>query len=72
MILRLDGYERELTPILIRAMMTRIERENMIELSGIGVPMVVTWDIVSIIWYEFYHYRDKPCGTMKRRAALDP
>lgn len=72
MILRLDGYERELTPMLIRAMMTRIERENMIELSGIGVPMVVTWDIVSIIWYEFYHYRDKPCGTMKRRAALDP
>jgi hypothetical protein len=58
--------------MLIRAMMTRIERENMIELSGIGVPMVVTWDIVSIIWYEFYHYRDKPCGTMKRRAALDP
>jgi hypothetical protein len=53
-------------------MMTRIERENMIELSGIGVPMVVTWDIVSIIWYGFYHYRDKPCGTMKRRAALDP
>lgn len=70
--MRLDGYERELTPMLIRAMMTRIERENMIELSGIGVPMVVTWDIVSIIWYEFYHYRDKPCGTMKRRAALDP
>ena len=71
MILRLDGYERELTPILIRAMMTRIERENMIELSGIGVPMVVTWDIVSIIWYGFYHYRDKPCGTTRKRAALD-
>ena len=31
-----------LTPMLIKAMMTRIDRENMIELSGIGVPIVVT------------------------------
>lgn len=31
--------------MLIKAMITRIERENMIELSGIGVPMVVTWNI---------------------------
>jgi hypothetical protein len=56
--------------MLINAMITRIERENMIELSGIGVPMVVTWNNVSIIWY-FYHCRDKPCGTTRRRAALD-
>jgi hypothetical protein len=28
--------------MLIKAMMTRIERENMIELSGMGVPRLVT------------------------------
>ena len=28
--------------MLIKAMMTRIDRENMIELSGMGVPIVVT------------------------------
>jgi hypothetical protein len=36
------SVEHELTPMLIKAIITRIERENMIELSGIGVPMVVT------------------------------
>ena len=56
--------------MLINAMITRIESENMIELSGIGVPMVVTWDNVSIIWH-FYHCRDKLCGTRMRRATLD-
>lgn len=34
-----------LTPMLINAMMTRIERENMIELSGMGVPIVVTYEM---------------------------
>ena len=37
-----------LTPMLIKAMMTRMESENMIEFSGIGVPMVVTYDKVNI------------------------
>jgi hypothetical protein len=35
-------FELSLTPMLINAMITRIERENMIELSGIGVPIVLT------------------------------
>jgi hypothetical protein len=29
--------------MLIKAMMTRIDRENMIELSGMGVPRFVTY-----------------------------
>ena len=39
-----NGWQEELglTPMLIKAMMTRIDRENMIELSGMGVPIVVT------------------------------
>lgn len=45
----LDCHESKLTPMLIKAMMTRIERENMIELSGMGVPMVVTCNSVSMI-----------------------
>lgn len=32
----------KLTPMLIKAIMTRIDRENMIELSGMGVPRFVT------------------------------
>jgi hypothetical protein len=39
---RTDNVELRLTPILIKAMMTSMERENMIEFSGMGVPMVVT------------------------------
>ena len=35
----LCNSELMLTPMLIKAMMTRIERENMIELSGMGVPI---------------------------------
>ena len=31
-----------LTPMLIKAMMTRIESENMMELRGMGVPRFVT------------------------------
>jgi len=30
--------------MLIKAMMTRIDRENMIEFKGMGVPIVVTCD----------------------------
>lgn len=37
-----SSVDHRLTPMLIKAMITRIESENMIELSGIGVPMVVT------------------------------
>ena len=39
-----NGCDEELglTPMLIRAMMTRIDRENMIEFRGMGVPIVVT------------------------------
>jgi len=37
-----------LTPMLINAMITRMDRENMIEFSGMGVPMVVTCDEVSM------------------------
>jgi hypothetical protein len=36
-------FELGLTPMLINAIMTRMERENMIELRGIGVPIVVTY-----------------------------
>lgn len=50
---RQGGVDHKLTPILIRAMITRIERENMIELRGMGVPMVVTCDKVSIRWHAF-------------------
>jgi len=51
---RLDGHmlvtvlkcpyeiKQSLTPMLIKAIMIRIDRENMIELSGMGVPIVVT------------------------------
>ena len=59
--------------MLINAMMTRMDRENMIEFKGMGVPMVVTFDEVSMI--EPTHVsckrRDQPCGTMRRRARLD-
>jgi hypothetical protein len=34
--------------MLIKAMITRIESENMIEFSGMGVPIVVTCKRVSI------------------------
>lgn len=37
------GIDAGLTPMLIKAMMTRIERENMIELRGMGVPRFVTF-----------------------------
>lgn len=41
--------ELGLTPMLIKAIMTRIESENMIEFSGIGVPIVVTCNKVNIM-----------------------
>lgn len=48
LIWRQGGADSKLTPMLIKAIIIRIERENMIELSGMGVPMVVTWNNVSI------------------------
>ena len=42
LIWRRGRADRKLTPMLIKAMMTRIDKENMIELSGMGVPIVVT------------------------------
>lgn len=35
--------------MLIKAMITRIESENMIEFRGIGVPIVVTCNEVNIM-----------------------
>jgi hypothetical protein len=58
--------------MLIRAMMTRIDRENMIELSGMGVPIVVTCH--ASVNREPLPVDDRwnqPCGTRMRRVELD-
>ena len=58
--------------MLIKAMITRIDRENMIEFRGMGVPIVVTCHpsarcklpAVSDGQYQ-------PYGTKRRMAELD-
>jgi hypothetical protein len=58
--------------MLIKAMMTRIDRENMIELSGIGVPIVVTCHASARCkLLAVYVHQHQPCGTKRRRAGLD-
>jgi hypothetical protein len=57
--------------MLINAMITRIERENMIELSGIGVPIVLTCNVLVRCFTLPYFDRNLPSGTMTRKVGLD-
>lgn len=60
-------------PMLIKAMMTRIEREKRMEFIGMGVPRVTTCgDVVSVVQGHAVSFvGDRPCGTTKRMEGLD-
>jgi hypothetical protein len=69
-----NGWEEELglTPMLIKAMMTRIDRENMIEFRGMGVPIVVTcYPSVRCMLPAVSDGQYQPYGTKRRRAEPD-